>query len=184
MQARLKQDGFSLIELMVTVALLGLLASFAIPSYQQMIQNSMIGNATNSIVNGFQVARGEAVSRNKPVQLELSAGTSSAWTVCVRPTPAGACATGLAADMIETREESEGSSGNITVNESQAGPYVFDGFGVLTSHGALTIDVDSTVTSIASRNLRVLIGVGGAVKSCDPSSKLDEDDPRRCILGA
>lgn len=176
-----KQKGFSLIELVIVIVLLGILASFAIPSYQQMIQNSMIRGATDAIMAGFQVARGEAVGRNKPVQLEFRAANSSAWNVCVRPTPAGAC---VAADIIESRLENDGSSGQITAIPSQAGPYVFNGFGVMTNPaGAVTINVDSTDTSITSRNLRVVIGAGGSVRACDPALPTigTNLDPRRCF---
>lgn len=168
---------------MIVVVLFGILAAFAVPSYQTMIQNSQIKNAAEAIVAGFQVARGEAVSRNTAVQLEFVAGNSSAWRVCVRPTPAGACSTGNAEDMIETRLESDGSSDEITATASQGGPYVFNGFGVMTSPaGALTINVDSSNAS-ADRNLRVVVGAGGAVRSCDPAlatTGSDATDPRRC----
>ncbi|MFT7228254.1 MAG: type IV fimbrial biogenesis protein FimT [Methylophilaceae bacterium] len=183
---QLKQEGFSLIELMITTVLFAVLASLAIPSYQQMIQNSMIKSATDAIVSGFQVARAEAVSRNRPVQLELGGGTSSAWNVCVQPTPAGKCASGLASDMIQTRSESDGSSGETTATApaGERGPYIFSGFGVMTSPGgAAIITVDSTDTTITRRQLQIVISAGGAVRSCDPKlpkTGADATDPRRC----
>lgn len=178
MSVKLAQFGFSLIELMIVIVLFGILAAFAIPSYREMIQNSQIKSAAEGVAAGFQIARGEAVSRNTPVQLELGGGNSSAWNVCPEPTPAGACA---AASVIERRLESEGSSNTITATPSRAGPYVFNGFGVMTSPaGALTIAVDSTDASINSRELRVVIGVGGAVRTCDPALDVSGTDPRRC----
>ncbi len=173
-----KQSGFSLIELIIVVVLLGILASFAVPSYREFVQNSQIKTAAEGIAAGFQIARGEAVSRNASVQLELVAGSSSAWNVCPEPTPAGAC---VAANIIERRLASEGSSNTITATPSIAGPYVFNGFGVMTSPaGSPQIAVDSTDTSINSRELRVVIGAGGAVRTCDPGLSASGTDPRRC----
>jgi type IV fimbrial biogenesis protein FimT len=176
---RQEQLGFSLVELMIVVVIFGVLAAFAVPSYQQMIQNSQIKTATEAIVTGFQVARGEAVSRNTSVQLELGASNSSAWSVCLKPTPAGACKT---ADIIQTRLASDGSSDKITATPTPAGGrYVFNGFGVMTSPtSSVTINVASTDTSVSSRNLRIVVGAGGAVRSCDPALDASGTDPRRC----
>ncbi len=173
-----KKSGFSLIELMIVIALFAVLATFAIPSYREMIQNSQIKTATDSIVAGFQIARSQAVSRNTPVQLELVAANSSAWNVCPQPSPAGAC---VAANIIERRLASDGSSNTITATPTIGGPYVFNGLGVMTSPaGAPQIAVDSTDTSINSRELRIVVGLGGAVRSCDPALDASGTDPRRC----
>lgn len=163
---------------MIVIALFAVLATFAIPSYQQMIQNTMIKTATDSIVTGFQIARAEAVKRNTTVQLELGGGNLSTWNVCPQPTPAGAC---VVANIIETRLASDGSSNKITAIPTQVGPYVFNGFGVMKSPTSeVTINVASTDTTVSSRNLRIVVDVGGAVRSCDPALDVSGTDPRRC----
>lgn len=170
-----KQLGFSLVELVIVIAIFGILASFAVPSYQQMIENTKIKTATDAILSGFQIARAEAVKRNTNVQLEFGAG--SAWTVCVSPAGGGACS----GNTIESRKSSEGSSTDVSVVASVAGPYVFNGFGILTSPGAVTIDIDNAaLPSAKSRNLRVIAGASGAVKSCDPALDPSGSDPRKC----
>jgi type IV fimbrial biogenesis protein FimT len=176
-----KQFGFTLVELLVVIAIIGILGSFALPSYMQMIENTKIRTATDSILSGFQIARGEAVKRNVNVQFEFR-GANSDWTVCVSPVGGGSCPTVDGATTIQSRKNSEGSSPAITVNASVAGPYVFNGFGGMSSPaGALTIDVDNTAIAAAdSRDLRVVVAAGGAVKSCDPALSSTGTDPRRC----
>lgn len=172
-----KQAGFTLVEMVIVVALLAILASFAIPSYQNMVQDSMVRNAASSIQTGIQLARGEAVKRNASVQFDLR-GTDSAWTVCLSPAVAGACPNPDDATTIQSKDAGEGSSSNVDVATSAAGPLVFNAFGVLTS-GAVTVTVENSDGT--ARELQVQVGAGGSSKVCDPALPVAGTDPRRCV---
>ncbi|MGZ8982415.1 MAG: GspH/FimT family pseudopilin [Methylotenera sp.] len=180
------EHGFSLIELMIGVVLIGILASLALPSYRVWIQNTRIRTAAESIQNGLQVARTEAVKRNSSVQFDLR-GTHSAWTVCERPAVPGECQSIDNATTIQSRSASEGSSADINIS-GDAGPFVFNSFGAMVSPvpiaGSLVeIDVDvstSVLSATESRELRVVVGVGGNVRMCDPATSLLASDPRKC----
>ena len=164
------------------------LMSLAFPSYKTWIQNTRIRNAAESIQNGMQMARAEAVKRNTSVQFDLR-GTNSAWTVCVRPAVSGACPNPDDTSTIQSRTFSEGSSTDITLVATDAGPYVFNGFGALISptpaaaDGFVRLAVDIRTAVLAatySRDLQVIIGIGGNVRLCDPSNSLSASDPRKC----
>ena len=75
------QGGFNLIEVLVTLTVLGLLITLGAPSLSEWLQNQRIRSAAEAIVNGMQVARGEAIKRNLAVQMVLEPPTSG-WTVC------------------------------------------------------------------------------------------------------
>lgn len=182
MRVNLKQLGFTMIEILIVIALFGVLASFAVPSFQKMINNTKIRTATDSILSGLQLARAEAVKRNVNVQFEFrGAGNPTEWTVCLSPAGGGACPAVDGATTVQSRRASEGSSSDVTANPDQPGPYVFNGYGLMSSPGALAIAIDNPVMPAAdSRDLMVVIGAGGAVNSCDPALDTTGTDPRRC----
>ncbi|MEQ1600241.1 MAG: GspH/FimT family pseudopilin [Methylophilaceae bacterium] len=175
------QFGFSLIELMIAVSLLGILTALAMPSYRNWIQNTMIRNAAESIQNGLQKARMEAVKHNANVQFVL--GANSAWSVgCVT-------VTADCPDPIEQRAAKEGSSTNISATATPAGAttIIFTNLGTVSpSPPAATVpftqlDIDnSTLSAADSRNLRITLSTNGSVRMCDPDSSLSADDPRKC----
>ena len=59
--SRLRLAGFTLLELMVVLAIVGIMVAVAGPSFQSTIQNSNIASARDSLANGVKMARGEAL---------------------------------------------------------------------------------------------------------------------------
>jgi len=75
-----KQLGVTLVELMVGVLVMGILLALAAPSFSSWIQNQQIRAAAESILNGLQVARGQAVQNNAQARFNLC-DASSSWQV-------------------------------------------------------------------------------------------------------
>jgi type IV fimbrial biogenesis protein FimT len=57
------QRGFTLIELMVTIAVLAVLLGVGVPSFRSMIESNRLAAASNDLVTGLQFARSEAIKR-------------------------------------------------------------------------------------------------------------------------
>lgn len=79
------QNGVSLIELIIGIAVLSLLLAIGMPTFGLWIQNAQTRTAAESIQNGLQLARNEAVRRNANVRFTLTSSTGLvAWQVgCV-----------------------------------------------------------------------------------------------------
>lgn len=62
-----RENGFTLVELMITLAILSIITSFALPSFREIILNQRIGSDTNELVGSLNLARSESVKRKIPV---------------------------------------------------------------------------------------------------------------------
>lgn len=76
-----KLRGFTLVELMVVIAIVGIMASVALPSFNASIAAMRAKNAASSLYDGLVRTRSEAIKRNASVVLAPATSWANGWQV-------------------------------------------------------------------------------------------------------
>ncbi|WP_273429835.1 GspH/FimT family pseudopilin [Chitinibacter tainanensis] len=82
-----KEIGFTLIEMMIVVALLGIIAGIAAPSLAMFAKNSALSGASEDLLNVFSYAKTEAIKRGASISVCNSANPTADTPTCVTSTP-------------------------------------------------------------------------------------------------
>ena len=171
------QRGMTIVEIMISLAVLGILLMVALPNFAAWLQNLQLRAATEAGLNGLQIARAEAIRRNVLVQLAVGPGTG--WTV-------SEAASGT---VIQSKVHAEGSANAVVAITPGGSTLVtftpLGGVGANSDASAAVTQLDFTNPTGGScqpsgpmRCLRVVVTGGGSVKMCDPA--LASTDPRGC----
>jgi|EndMetStandDraft_4_1072995.scaffolds.fasta_scaffold256352_2 type IV fimbrial biogenesis protein FimT len=180
-QPRVAKRGFTLIELVVTIALLGVLFSLAVPSFSAWINNAKVRSVADSLQNGLRVAQAESMRRNRQVVFSLTnaqpalgaAATANGkyWSV-----QTVAQFSDTAAEFLQGGALSDVASG-VTIT-SPAVAVCFNSNGRLTTNATATGVPNANCAAAnaefviakpgADRSLSVRVGLGGQVRMCDP----------------
>jgi type IV fimbrial biogenesis protein FimT len=65
-----QQQGFTLTELLITLAIIGILSSVALPSFVEQLKYNRLVSNTNQLQSVFKFARSEAAKRDESVTLD------------------------------------------------------------------------------------------------------------------
>ncbi len=74
-----RESGFTLLEVMIAVAVLAILTALAIPSFTSLIERNKARSAANDLMASILVARSEAIKRERNTAL-TRAGNGQDWT--------------------------------------------------------------------------------------------------------
>jgi len=74
--------GFTLVEMMITVAVLGILVAIAVPSFRNTIERNQVVTASNDLLSSLLVARSEAVKQERRINIKKYSGNwDNGWVV-------------------------------------------------------------------------------------------------------
>ena len=120
--------GFSLLELMITVAVLAILLGLGVPALTQFIRDNRLTAQTNALVGSLNLARGEAAKRGLPVAV-------CAATVAAEPTCAAAGASDWANGWLVFTDRT-GDIGKFDADDEllQVAPAVVEGLTLMSNN--------------------------------------------------
>ena len=191
--------GFTLVEIMVTVAIVAVVVGIAVPALGNFLQNRQVNSLAESLASGLRLAQSEAVQRNRNVDMVLS---TSDLTNPSNPSTVTLAAGGLALSdsspnwMVRVSADST-SGGRIQSmmaadgfpNARFSGPagITFSQFGRLSASIAASGTTSTPPAYVVFRianpfvTIRrcVYVSSGGSVRVCDPNAT--SGNPRSCV---
>lgn len=191
--------GFTIIELLVALTIVGLLLALGVPAMSTYLQNSKVASAAVNLTSGIALARAEAIRRNLPVEFVLTNSNVAASGVenAVVPAVAGANwlvrapASGIFI-LLDAKSGSEGEAQGaapavqITASGVFTGTIAFNGLGGTTTGLAHSFDLTNPFAGACAaasgpiRCRRVMLSAGGRVRTCDPAVAA-VGDSRACV---
>lgn len=121
-----RNKGFTLYELMVTLAVAAVIVSFGVPGFSSMVQNNRAVTHSNDLITALNLGRSEATRRGVAIQVCSStdgatcSGSTDWSTGWIVRRPGG--------DVLRAWSERSGGAGVLTANVSQ---FQFQGRGAL-----------------------------------------------------
>lgn len=178
--------GFGLIELMITIAVMGILAAVAVPSFTATVQNSKTRTVAEALQNGIRLAQGEAVKSSRSIRFLL---TDAAPTLDAAESSTGknwvvksmTLANPAVSDFF-IQGASLPDMGNVVI-QATSSSIQFNSFGRLASPSnsvVYTITNSRSTSSNPLRRLNVTVSIAGAIRMCDPDKALSATNPDGC----
>lgn len=169
--------GFTIVELMITVAVAAVLLVIAVPSFNNIINANRLTTAANSLVNALNSARMEAIKRNAPVQFCSNVAANN-----TTDNLGTACGTNGGAVVVQTTSTTAtavfGAATGLTTPVQLSGGITavrFTSQGIGYQAGVTSAPYNGTVATLCvagmSGNNRIAIGMTtGAIVATTPSS--------------
>lgn len=170
-QARQGQGGFTLIELMVTIAVLAIVVTIAAPSFTTMINGNRSVALGEELATAFNYARSEAVKRGGRISICASSDGASCtaantWTqgwIVFTDTATSDNAASPTVGTVLRRWEAPNAGAAITVTQAAATNFIrYTRLGTLGRSGQIT--VNSSVSGCGDNAARTItIGPAGLI---------------------
>jgi prepilin-type N-terminal cleavage/methylation domain-containing protein len=161
-----KARGLTLMELMVTVAILAILVALAVPSFNSFLAKGRLSGAAEALAQDLQLAKSEALQLNDAVTISFSLGTTWCYGSVVS---AAACDCTQASCTLRRVDNSAYAGVTMTAVSFGSPAATFTAF---MPRQGLANDGTVEFTHASAGTLRVSLGTAGQVRICSTSGGL------------
>jgi type IV fimbrial biogenesis protein FimT len=195
--------GFSLIELMVTITLIGIMLAVGIPAFGKWTADAKVRATAESLTNALRTARANAIANNRTTMLVLTAGTPAANATPVATGPnwfvlpvvligSGETSAGISQASTQATQANVQIGASAGVPSSTAAPAVtcFNGLGqqatLTATQTGLSLGCTSgqdaywVTSASATRQYEVVVAPGGQIRMCDALKSQSNNNPDGC----
>ena len=161
---RARHAGFTLIEVLVVVAILGIIAAMALPNFSVVLANSSVRSTADQLRDTVTRARLEALKRNAPVVVAANSGVITLTVSAFGSTPAF--------EITRFTVKASVSDSSVTL----------EGSGRASEQGEFSVASPAYACKAAGGPIdcyRLQVFKGGVVRTCDPAK--EKGEAKACI---
>ena len=160
-----KNKGFTLIELMTSIAIISVLLALASPSFSEFVKNNKIATSAKNFYSDLNYAKSEALKGSAVVVMKPTTGTSynNGWQIFVDVNGNGVYSTG---DTILRQQDK--LSTNLVVNVGAQSSISFNSYGEINSSVPVNFNFCDNRTGNTGKN--IVVNPVGLIKIVDNSS--------------
>lgn len=178
------QRGFTLIEMMLAVAIIGILSAATLPSFRNFLSGQKLNASSNNVYTAMQLAKATAIQQNASMTVLFNKGTGQ-WCIFNRQISPNSTTCNMGSNALENgvvKKYIEPLNSDISIASvpTDAAQITYDSFGRVVANP----DTSATLTSLAytlrndtSKATTVQLA-NGLIRLCDP--KKPTGNPQAC----
>jgi type IV fimbrial biogenesis protein FimT len=196
-------SGFTLVEVIVALAILAILLALAVPAMNRWISNVKVRAAADALQNGIRLAQSESLRRSRQVVFSLTNTTDrttlqnsgltavqngSYWSLNTIPSMTDGSETNqfIEAGVLTTTTSGVTITGPAAICFNSVGRVAINGSTGITGAtcalptGNPPVQSYQVALATSDRPLQVNVALGGQVHLCDPNKTLSATNPDGC----